>query len=217
MARIAVGTIATAIVGAVAVFLFNMPQSTANAARTEQAIDMAAPVPAAAGTSARLDLAQAASQPASPLPGGASALRETFEDWQVVCSVTNAIRNCALAQQQQQRSTNQLVLAAEFGPTQDDGSVAGRLVLPFGLLMSAGVTLQIDDLPVSGAYPFRTCLSVGCIVPLTLDAGMVVDARAGAVLTIMATASETSQSVRLAVSLAGFAAALDRIRMLSAN
>ncbi len=154
----------------------------------------------------------AKAQDVSPLPGGASSLQETFQDWRVACQVVEAKKLCAISQQQMQQN-GQRVLAIELqaGP---DGGGRGSLILPFGLLLDAGVALRIDDASAPPPARFRTCLPGGCIVPLTLDAAIMRGMRAGAVLTITGKASDTGQDVVFSASLKGFAAAMDRLEAL---
>ena len=154
----------------------------------------------------------ARAQDAPSLPGGASSLQETFQEWRVACQIVETTKLCALSQLQAQQN-GQRVLAIELqaGP---DESASGNLVLPFGLLLDAGVTVQIDDNPALPATRFRTCVPAGCVVPLALDAPAIGNLRGGATLKIVGKASDTSQDVSFTVSLNGFAAALDRVTAL---
>lgn len=45
-------------------------------------------------------------------------------------------------------------------------ALAGTLILPFGLALAKGATLQVDDKAVGQPQTFCTCLPGGCIVPL---------------------------------------------------
>lgn len=149
---------------------------------------------------------------ASTLPGGASALTETYQDWQVACSQQEAGKRCALSQNQVQQN-GQRVLAIELGaPTEN--AVSGVVVLPFGLSLAAGAVLQIDDRPAAEALPFRTCLPVGCVVPVTFDLDTVALLRAGVTLKVITT-SDAGQQTPFTVSLKGFVAALDRVAALA--
>lgn len=53
--------------------------------------------------------AAAQEQKSSTLPGGASSLQETYQDWQVACVMVDKGRTCTMAQQQA-RKTGQRVL-----------------------------------------------------------------------------------------------------------
>jgi invasion protein IalB len=90
---------------------------------------------------------------------------------------------------------------------------AGNLVLPFGLLLDAGVALQIDDGQPRDPLRFSTCLPAGCLVPLSFDAETVAALRAGTALRIKAQDTDKKE-VTLSVSLKGLAAALDRLKVL---
>ena len=88
------------------------------------------------------------------LPGGASSLQETYGDWRVACVVRETERLCSLSQQHSQQN-GQRVLSIEIVPSAENAA-NGTLVLPFGLLLSAGVTLTVDDQPIGSALPFST-------------------------------------------------------------
>lgn len=148
-------------------------------------------------------------QAPSALPNGATSLNETYQDWAVICAAGEKGRLCVLSQQQRKTDTNQLVLAVEFNSVTAN-EIRGTLVLPFGLKLADGVTLQVDDGPVSPALPFSTCLPAGCILPVVFDAGIVKALRAGTTLKLVAKAHDSGQNVLLGVSLKGFAAAQDR-------
>lgn len=95
-----------------------------------------------------------------------------------------------------------------------EGSVSGNLVMPFGLLLAAGVTLQIDDGPAREPLPFSTCLPAGCIVPLEFNAKTAASLRTGTKLAVKAKGMDQTD-VELSVSLKGVAAALDRLKVLA--
>lgn len=150
----------------------------------------------------------------APLPNGASALNETYQDWLVLCATQQQGRLCVMTQQQRKSDTGQLVLAAEFAEV-TPGQIKGALTLPFGLRLAEGVTLQVDEAAAVQALPFATCLPVGCIVTVDFDAGMVAALRGGSVLKIQARAHDNGQPVLFTVSLKGFSAAQDRLVALA--
>ncbi|MBY0362352.1 MAG: invasion associated locus B family protein [Phreatobacter sp.] len=149
---------------------------------------------------------------ASPLPGGASSLNETYQDWVVSCVQQGPGKRCLISQIQLQPG-GQRVLAVELLPPAAN-VVKGTLALPFGLALDAGVTLQIDDRPAVPPLRFRTCVPVGCLVPVVFDAAMTAAMRTGTTLRLKAIA-DGGQPAEFAVSLRGFAAAIDRIVALS--
>jgi len=152
---------------------------------------------------------------AAGLPGGATSLRETHGDWVVSCSVQTVDdrtgKACALSQELTDTKSGQRVLALELRPA--GTSVDGTLVLPFGLTLANGVTLQIDDGQAGSPLAFRTCLPAGCIVPVAFDAKMLAALRNGTTLKVRTT-RDGGGDMQLAISLKGFAGALDRTAAL---
>lgn len=149
------------------------------------------------------------------LPGGASSLQETYQDWRIACEIGDKTKHCSMSQQQVGKNRHR-VLAVELQASRDS-TVTGLLVLPFGLLLDKGVTLQIDDKPALAPLRFRTCMPAGCLVPLSFDRDRVGALGKGTALKLKATAADTNQEVVLTVSLKGFAAALDRIKALAGS
>ncbi|MBN9234412.1 MULTISPECIES: invasion associated locus B family protein [Phyllobacteriaceae] len=152
---------------------------------------------------------------APQLPGGATSLNETYQDWTVGCRVVNDTRSCTITQQQQ-RQDGQRVLAIELRK-QADQAVPGLLVLPFGLSLQGGVTLQIDEQPALALQNFTTCLPAGCLVSLNFDEAAVSMLRGGTALKVTAATHDTKQDVALSISLKGLATALDRLDALEAS
>jgi invasion protein IalB len=150
--------------------------------------------------------------PTSSLPGGASSLNETYKDWTVGCSQNGTTKYCALSQVQTQQDGLR-VLAIELAPPAGN-MVSGTLVLPFGLALESGVTLQIDEKPAMAPVRFRTCIPAGCLVNVTFDAPALATLRAGAALKIKAVA-DGGAAAPFSISLQGFGAALDRVATLS--
>lgn len=151
--------------------------------------------------------------PPSSLPGGASALQETFADWQVVCAAVETGRSCAMSQVQAQQN-GQRVLAIELQPGKDGGAT-GVLILPFGLALEAGATLTIDSNPPLASLRFATCLPAGCLMPLSFSAADIAALEAATTMTANASSMDAGQPVSLAVSLKGFTAAYARLGQLA--
>jgi invasion protein IalB len=155
---------------------------------------------------------QAAGGAAASLPGGASSLNETYKDWRVACAQQGNQKRCVLSQVQAQQN-GQRVLAIELNAPSGN-TVAGTLVLPFGLALDAGVSFQIDERPAMQPMRFRTCMPAGCLVSVSFDAAMIVALRVGTALKIKAMA-DGGAATPFSVSLQGFATALDRVAALS--
>jgi invasion protein IalB len=148
----------------------------------------------------------------SGLPGGATSLRETYQDWAVACAIQDKVKYCSFSQQQNQKNGPR-VLAIELAPAKE-GGLSGTLVLPFGLMLADGVRYQIDDGKLADALPFRTCLPAGCLVPLAFDAATAKALRAGTTMKLTVVRSDNNEPFALSVSLDGFAPAMDRTSAL---
>ncbi|QDC03101.1 invasion associated locus B family protein [Mesorhizobium sp. 8] len=151
-----------------------------------------------------------AQEAASKLPGGASSLQETYQDWSLSCQGTPKTV-CGISQQQMQQN-GQRVLAIELRRSAD-GGLSGNLVLPFGLSLDAGAALQVDAAAPQKPVRFSTCLPAGCLVPLTFDAEEAAVLKNGTALKVNVQSSDAKQ-VTLSISLKGLAAAIARLEAL---
>lgn len=150
---------------------------------------------------------------AAPLPGGASSLVETYQDWVVACQAESNATTCVTRQVQTNTKTNQQVFAAEFR-NGTGGKLEGVLLLPFGLALAQGVALKIDE-AAGPALSFSTCLPQGCVAPVNFDAAMTAKLKAGTSLNATAMGLSPAQPASFKISLKGFAAALSRIADLT--
>ncbi|MEF0943080.1 invasion associated locus B family protein [Rhizobium sp. BR 362] len=144
------------------------------------------------------------------LPNGASSLQETYQDWSLACHGVPQT-DCAVSQQQTQQN-GQRMMAIELRRNAD-GTLAGNLVLPFGLALDAGVVLQIDDAAPQKPLRFSTCLPAGCLVPLSFDAKTVVALKTSSSLEIKLQRMDAKE-VTLPISLKGLAGAVGRLAAL---
>jgi invasion protein IalB len=151
-------------------------------------------------------------QPSSKFPRGASSVKENYWDWQVFCELQGTAKRCVLTQQQMQKDGQRVLAIQIAAPTSE--RLSGIMVLPFGLALAPGVSLQVDDRPAGSALPFRTCLPAGCMVTMSFDGPTVTMLRTGMALRVRATV-DSGQETLFSVSLAGFSAGLDRIAELS--
>lgn len=115
-----------------------------------------------------LQASGAAAQGGRAFPGGATSIRESRGDWVLLCGFDGDTRACNLRQEQRESSSGKMLLIAELVPR--GGVVTGSLVLPFGVDLAKGVSLQIDD-GEQIAASFQTCVaSLGCAILLSFDA-----------------------------------------------
>nr|WP_306423866.1 invasion associated locus B family protein [Brucella intermedia] len=156
----------------------------------------------------------ASAQDAPALPGGASSLTETYGDWRVACQLVEEAKHCVMSQQQLRQDGQRVVtIELQTGP---DAALVGTLVLPFGLQLDAGATLQVDEQPAMAPLSFHTCLPAGCIIRVRFDSETVTGLRAGTKLQAATRTADTGTEFSIAISLSGFTAALDRLTALSA-
>jgi invasion protein IalB len=118
-----------------------------------------------------------------------------------------ASKVCALVQEQHVTNTGQRVLMVELRPVGQ--GLEGALVLPFGLALAKGATLQVDDAAATAPLAFSTCLPVGCVVPVSFVANWVASLRKGNTLKI-GVSGDGGAETPLSVSLKGFSASIDR-------
>ena len=149
---------------------------------------------------------------AQGLPEGVTSIQEVYQDWRVNCVQGQPAVQCTMSQEQTQNG--QRVLAMELTAAGDAG-VTGTLVLPFGLELSAGAILQVDD---GGAEPpraFKTCLPAGCTVQVAFNKAQLDVLSKAKVLKVSVTAADNNQQASFGISLKGFGAALARTAALS--
>jgi invasion protein IalB len=153
---------------------------------------------------------------AATLPGGATAINEVHSDWTVKCGVaadaTGGVSTCVVSQLQLDKTTKKRVLAIGLS-AQPNGGVKGSIMMPFGLSLDSGVTLQIDDGPLTAPVHFRTCLPGGCVIPLEWPAATVTALRTAQKLKVVAQ-GDNGKPIPFSISMAGFASALDRAMAL---
>lgn len=158
----------------------------------------------------------AAAQDAAAKPASPAVEREAHGDWGVGCMAQAAGQTagkvCTFSQEQFEEQSRQRVIAIELQP--EVSGAKGVLILPFGLDVQQDVSLQLDD-----AKPFATarvgsCVPVGCVVAVKIDAVTLTQLGKGKALKVTAMA-DGSKPVPFAISLKGFDEALKRTRTLA--
>lgn len=158
---------------------------------------------------------EAVAQNAATLPGGASSLQETYDDWMVACVINDQSKNqklCALSQQQVDKNSRQRVLAVEWRPKGD--GIEGIVFLPFGLALAKGAAFQFDDGPFGKPADFSTCLPAGCLVPIDFNKDILAAMRKASRFNVKAIGQD-GKDVSFTISLKGFSTAFDRTRHLA--
>jgi invasion protein IalB len=168
----------------------------------------------ATGSLPALAAAASAAAPAAPaatsttLPGGAKSLQETYDDWVVACSTQQTGKACAMQQEQRAQQNGQRVLAIGLRPA--GNSAEGTMVLPFGLALAKGASVQVDEGATGAPLAFSTCAPEGCVVPVNFDTKMLTALRKGTTLKVKVVPIGGGDDITLSISLKGFGSALDR-------
>ncbi|KAA0968516.1 invasion associated locus B family protein [Aureimonas fodinaquatilis] len=147
------------------------------------------------------------------LPNGATSINETYDEWIVTCLNGPNGKACSLAQIQNDQKSGQRALAIQLQSSAE--TATGVLLLPFGLQLSEGVTMAIDEATPLEKGAFSTCLPQGCMVPLNFDAEKLAALKTGKLLQLAARPMGAAEDAKLQISLKGFNAALNRVQELS--
>ncbi|MCL1629167.1 invasion associated locus B family protein [Roseibaca sp. V10] len=146
---------------------------------------------------------------------GPDSLREVFRDWSVNCeTLPEGPRLCEMVQQVNQQESGQRVLAFSVRLS-DGGQPVAVLITPFGLKLSEGLGIAVEDtIVVRGEY--ETCLSEGCLslIPLSED---IITAMQRGTNGAVVMVSRNNEQVSVPLSMLGFTNGLDRLRALSEN
>ncbi len=145
---------------------------------------------------------------------GPSKLVETYQSWIVRCVTPKPAKGrptpkhiCEMAQDLTRKQDGQRLLSMGLQPSDKGASLT--LVAPFGLLLSAGVTITIDGKSASHGE-FRTCLPRGCISIINLSRKTLDRLKSGRTAKLaMRTTGGTDFAIQ--ISLAGFSAAWKRL------
>lgn len=150
-------------------------------------------------------------------PPKPTTLSETYDTWTVQCATAPAAegqpakRQCQMSQELLQQESRQRMML--FAVTKDSENARAMLILPFGLLLSEGVRIEITGKELMRGQ-FRTCLPAGCIVEADLPAESLAQLQAAETASVFMTAV-TGQPVKTDLSLKGFAAAYKRLLALA--
>ena len=157
----------------------------------------------------------AQAQSAANAPSSASALKEMHGDWSVTCADRVQgqahAKACVVSQTQIDPKSHQRVVTLEIAPSiTPAGETAATVLMPFGLVLDRGVALQIGDAAVGAPARFQTCLPVGCVVQLRLDAKTLTMMRNGTSIKMVGVAASDGRRMLFTLPLAGLGAAVDR-------
>jgi invasion protein IalB len=151
-------------------------------------------------------------QSSMTLPNGANVLKETYGDWGIECRVAEAAKTCVAGQMQYDQH-DRVVFSISILQS-DKGEYRILMILPFGLNLTNGIRLTLDEQAGEQRERFATCLPSGCLVAIDFSASGVATIKTARILKIRAIAFGSNQNTTFNVSLEGFTAAIERLKDL---
>lgn len=131
------------------------------------------------------------------------------EAWAIRCD-EKGDGYCEIFQRLVSKENNQRVIEFAIGYPDKEKDAQVVIILPFGILLTEGVSVKIDDTQL-GKLPVRTCTEAGCILLTAMDKDVVNKLISAKSLTI-GFADMQSKPVNLSLSLDGFANKLKEIK-----
>jgi invasion protein IalB len=157
---------------------------------------------------------QQAPAPEGAAPPGVEMTERRFQDWIVRCGRPQG-QEAEVCEMQQQQIDNEdrTVMAVAVGRVPGSSDVGLLILLPLGILLPAGVTMQIDG---GGAIPLEVerCERQGCRIERLIDADLLSRLKAGTKATVFFEAFDPQgkrQRLGVPISLLGFTAALNEV------
>ena len=158
--------------------------------------------------------AQQAPAPEGPAQPELELTERQIQDWMVRCGRPEGQEQevCEM-QQQQVDSEDRTVMAVAVGRVPGTSNVGLLILLPLGILLPAGVTMQIDG---GAAIPLEVerCEREGCRIERILEPDLLNRLKAGTKATVFFQAVDPQgkrQRLGVPISLLGFTAALDEV------
>ena len=147
-------------------------------------------------------------------PAEGTITEQKFQDWTVRCG-RQTEQGPQVCEMQQQRvdQEGRTVMAVAVGRVPGTSDLGLLVVLPLGILLPAGVTLQIEggaELPL----PVDRCERPGCRVEMLLEPDLLNRLKAGSQATVFFEAIDPQgerQRLGVPISLLGFTAALNEV------
>jgi invasion protein IalB len=157
---------------------------------------------------------QQAPAPEGAAPPDVEMTERRFEDWMVRCGRPRG-QEAEVCEMQQQQIDNEdrTVMAVAVGKVPGSSDVGLLVLLPLGILLPAGVTMQIDG---GAAIPLEVerCERQGCRIERLIEPDLMSRLKAGTKATVFFEAFDPQgkrQRLGVPISLLGFTAALNEV------
>ena len=152
--------------------------------------------------------AQAPAPAGAPPPAPAQPEIKTIGDWAVRCYPVQSQSPCDMFQQQNEKDSQQRILALSLAYIPHLDRHAIQVVVPLGVAIPKGVVIHTASF-TSQPMPYRRCDRSGCYVEMLIDNSIVDQIGRGGDGAMVKITADDGKSYDLKISLNGFSAAHD--------
>ena len=152
--------------------------------------------------------AQAPAPAGAPPPAPAQPEIKTIGDWAVRCYPVQSQSPCDMFQQQNEKDSQQRILALSLAYIPHLDRHAIQVVVPLGIAIPKGVIIHTASF-TSQPMPYRRCDRSGCYVEMLIDNSIVYQIGRGGDGAMVKITADDGKSYDLKISLNGFSAAHD--------
>ena len=152
--------------------------------------------------------AQAPAPAGAPPPAPVQPEIKTIGDWAVRCYPVQSQSPCDMFQQQNEKDSQQRILALSLAYIPHLDRHAIQVVVPLGVAIPKGVILHTSSF-TSQSMPYRRCDRAGCYVEMLIDNNIVDQIGHGGDTAMVKITADDGKSYDLKISLNGFSAAHD--------
>ena len=158
-------------------------------------------------------LAQAQAPAAAPQAVGQPEIK-TIGDWAVRCYPVQSASPCDMFQQQNEKDSQQRILALSLAYIPHLDRHAIQVVVPLGISIPKGVVIHTASF-TSQPMAYRRCDRAGCYVEMLVDNSMIDQIGRGGDSAMVKITADDGKSYDLKISLNGFSAAHDSMTELA--
>lgn len=140
---------------------------------------------------------------------GEPSLRATHGDWQVLCTLNDALlEECFIGQALDDQNSGRRAMTVMVMKA-PDGTSALRITVPLGVLIPTGLNLSVDGADI-GDVGFVACFPDGCMTQVGMSPEVIASLKSGTEAKVTVHDFD-NQRITLPLSLIGFTAAYDTL------